>query len=279
MTLKTIPTILILVASLTCPGLARATTAVAEVVTTDQAVQAEDGKLDLARQWILSFMVKKAPPGRKLWYPESHETSDEAMLRYRAIADDIIHVVYDPNVKPIFTGKNGRSRTVAIMLSVMLHESSFMRHVDYGLGKYARGDLGRSWCLMQINIGTGRTSKWNRVHDRAPVWGDPELDIDPGHTGDEMIQDRKLCLLEGLKIMRQSFAVCSKLPLEDRLRSYASGSCEKGSVASRARVLGGMRWFETTFKKQFTDAEVQQGLREEPVRMTGPAPGQEVNML
>lgn len=227
----------------------------------------EEARLEQVRSWILSFMTKVAPPGRKVYYPEGQETVEDATTRYKAIANDIIYVVYNPKTKPLFKGPNGRSRTVSVILSVMFHESAFMRHVDYDLGKYSRGDSGQSWCMMQLRIGEGRTMKWNLAEDRPIAWNDPKEDIFNGYTGEELIQNRQLCIGEGLKILRLSFSVCGKLPIEDRLRSYASGSCEKGADASHNRVRTAMQWFASSFKSQFTDLQVVNALDAERRRL------------
>lgn len=207
--------------------------------------------------WILSFMVVVAPPGRKTYYPEAQETKAATEARYQSIATDIVDVVYDPATKPLFKGPTGRARTVAVILSVMDHESSFARNVDYGLGKYARGDHGESWCMMQLRIGSGRTMKWNTVKDRPARPGDPPEDVFEGYTGEELVKDRKKCIQEGLKVLRVSFGACSRLPLLQRLRSYASGSCQKGAHASEARMGMAIRWFARSKKlRTFKDADI-----------------------
>lgn len=210
--------------------------------------------------WILAFMVSVAPPGRKTYYTEAQETKEDAQARYQSIAEDLVEVVYDPNTKVPFKGSNGRSRTVSVILSIMLHESGFMKNVDYGVGKYARGDQGNSWCMMQLNVGKGRTLKWNIKHDRRPRWGDDPKDIFDGHTGPELVADRKLCIREGLKILRISFSSCGKfgLPLNQRLRVYASGNCREGAEGSAARMNMAIRWFQKSRDKRrlFEDSEV-----------------------
>lgn len=233
--------------------------------------------LDIVTAWVLSFIIVAAPPGRKIYYPEGQETRAEAEMRYRDITRDVIEVVYDPNEKPLFKGPNGRARTVSVVLSVMLHESSFMKHVDYNIGKYARGDQGKSWCLMQIKIDNSRnrTMRWNRVKNRPPVWNDPPEEIDEGYTGDELIADRKLCIREGMKILRLSFGACSKYPLNERLRNYASGTCEKGGEASKARMNLAIFWFQKSFKNQFTDEQVIQTLLHKAAPEVIPEPTQE----
>lgn len=209
--------------------------------------------------WILAFMVSVAPPGRKTFYEEAQETQTEASARYQSIAEDIIEVVYNPATKPLFRGSNGRSRTVSVILSIMLHESGFMKNVDYGVGKFARGDKGNSWCLMQINVGKGRTIKWNVKHDRLPRWGDDPNDIFEGYTGSELVTDRQKCIGEGLKVLRVSFAACRGLPMDQKLRVYASGRCTAGSEGSAARMGTAIRWFgNSRAKRTFVDADVSE---------------------
>ncbi len=207
-------------------------------------------------------MVSVAPPGRKTFYAEAQETQVEAQNRYENIAKDIVDVVYDPNTKVLFRGSNGRSRTVSVILSIMFHESGFMRNVDYGVGKYARGDKGNSWCLMQLNIGSGRTLKWNVKYDRPPRWGDDPADIFDGYTGEELVANRQLCIREGLKVLRLSFSSCRGrgLPLNQRLRVYASGSCDNGAKGSAARMNTAIRWFQNTRiqRQKFEDSDIMQ---------------------
>lgn len=205
--------------------------------------------------WLVSLMVMAAPPGRKIYYPEAQETETEALVRYQSIAKDITEVVYSPETKPLFKGVDGRARTASFILSIMSHESAFMKHVDYNLGKYARGDQGKSWCSMQILIGTGRTKSWNTKYDRPALPNDPEDQVREGYSGEELIADRKLCISEGLKIVRQSFYACGNVPIQERLRSYASGSCEKGLQASKNRVNTAL-FFYGKFKRDFTDDQV-----------------------
>jgi hypothetical protein len=207
--------------------------------------------------WILAFITAVAPPGRKLYYPHAQETREEAMVRYNDIAQDVVEVVYDSNTKPLFRGKTGRARTVSVILSIMFHESGFRKDVDLNLGKYARGDKGNSWCLMQLNIGTGRTLKWNKKHNRRVRWDDPPEEIHHGYTGPELIADRKLCIREGLRVLRLSMGGCRKLPLNQRLRAYASGNCKNGAKQSEVRMGTAMRWYaKSRAKRQFVDSDI-----------------------
>lgn len=207
--------------------------------------------------WILSFMVSTAPPGRTTYVVEAQETQAEALARYESIATDIVEVVYDPQTKPLFKGEQGRARTVSVILALMLFESAFMKNVDEGKGKYARGDAGKSWCLLQLNVGNGRSIKWNTKEDRLPRAGDKPEDIHPGFTGLEMVQDRKKCIVAGLRSLRVSFSSCPGLGIDQKLRVYGSGSCEKGAKESAVRMNAAIRfWDRSKDKRTWKDADV-----------------------
>lgn len=230
-----------------------------EVGPVPEAVVAEEEPQDRARavEWMVGFMTKHAPPGRKTFYPEAQETKEEALERYHGIANAIVDVVYNPNSKPLFGGSNGRARSVTVILALMLFESGFMKNVDYGVGKYGRGDAGKSWCLLQINIGGGRTIKWNTKHDRPPKMGDDPADIFDGYTGPELVADRKKCVGEAYKALRLSFNACQslKLPLDQKLRVYGSGNCNGAEKESRLRMRAAVKFWDETHKvRGFKDA-------------------------
>lgn len=213
--------------------------------------------------WIVAFMVSVAPPGRPTFVPEAQETKEEAEARYQSIATDIVEVVYDPKTKPLFKGPEGRARTVSVILALMLHESAFMKNVDEGKGKFARGDAGKSWCLLQLNVGNGRSWSWNAKHDRLPRAGDDPADIVPGFTGPEMVADRKKCITAGLRGLRVSFSSCPRLPLDQKLRIYGSGSCSKGGKASAVRMRTSFKlWDRTKDQRTWKDAEVVDFLKQ-----------------
>lgn len=217
-------------------------------------------------KWVMSFMTKHAPPGRKTYYVEAQETKEEAEKRYRSIAEDLVEVVYDPNTKPAFQGKTGRARTISVMLGIMLYESGFGKHVDFGVGKYGRGDNGNSWCLMQMNVGKGRAwargGGWNIKHDRPWRYGDKKEDIVIGASGPEMVKDRRKCFTEGLRLIKLSFRSCRKQPFNLKLLVYASGKCDPtikaAVVGSRLRMKAATKFWETSteLRKEFKQPPV-----------------------
>lgn len=217
---------------------------------------------ELAMAWIMSFMTKHAPPGRKTYYVEAQETKEVALKRYKSIASDIVEVIYNKTTKPIFKGANGRARTISIVLGIMLFESGFGRNVDFGVGKFARGDNGNSWCLMQLNVGKGRpwtrAGGWNIVHERPWRWGDKKEDLIPGASGSEMVKDRRLCITEGLRLVRLSFRSCIRRPFKERLNVYASGRCTAGQKGSRIRMTAAIKMYKHSYnqRKLFKDADV-----------------------
>lgn len=230
-----------------------------EVEPVPEPVVAEEEPQDRAQAvaWMVGFMTKHAPPGRRTFYPEAQETKEEALERYNGIANAIVDVVFDPTRKPLFGGSNGRARSATVILALMLFESGFMKNVDFGVGKYGRGDAGKSWCLLQINIGTGRTLKWNTKHDRPFKTGDDAADLFEGYTGPELVADRKKCVGEAYKALRLSFNACQsmQLPLDQKLRVYGSGNCNGAEKESRLRMRAAVKFWDETHKTRgFKDA-------------------------
>lgn len=207
--------------------------------------------------WIVSLITSVAPMGRKQYIPEATETVEEAKARYDSIASDAMMVAYDPQEKPLFHGSRGRARTLMVILSASTFESSFRKDVDLGIGKLAQGDGGKSWCLNQIQLGKvdaeGNTP--NRIV--VTIGGGYKFSNKPneGWSGTDLVQDRQKCFHAALAVIRSSFAATSKLPLEDRLKVYASGSVDKGEEASRRRMGLAMRWMATK-SPHFKDSEV-----------------------
>jgi len=240
----------------------------------------ETSALQKAHDWAVAFMVKVARPGRKIWYEGGQETKEEALARYDKIAWDIVRLAYSQDTIPVFSSKShGRSQTAAIWMGIMLHESGFAKHVDLNIGRYGRGDGGRSWCMMQLRIGKGTTVPWNTKEDRQPRWGDDPADIFEGYTGEQIIADRSKCIEEGHHLVRASFKSCKKLGLLDRLTAYTIGKCRVtrpedpddveyvrvGRAKSRARVSSGIKYFASTkMSRGFTDEEVIAELAENP---------------
>jgi hypothetical protein len=230
--------------------------------------------------WIVSFMMSFTPPGETVGVLQAQETRQEAMVRYESIANDIIEVVYNPNAHPIFDGVQGRTRTVTVILGIMAMESKFYKHIDYGDGPGSRGDNGKSWCMMQIMAGRkGRTTSWNFIKDRPPHWGDSVKEIRKGYTGLEMINDRKLCISEGLRIAKWSFSKCGNRTIYDKLRIYASGSCKKGGEASAERMKVAERlWLDIKDNQTWNDDAVSLIIKNKANRYHYNVLGNEISM-
>lgn len=207
--------------------------------------------------WIVSFMLVVAPHPR-VTYPEAQETTVERTERFNAIARDVLAVTMDPTEKPLFGGKVGRIRTTMVLLSIALYESAFRKDVDLGLGKHAKGDGGRSWCMMQMQLGKlndeGKTTtRMNLTSDGKVEWVTD--DTSKGLGGEDLVRDRKLCFKAALHMVRMSFGACGQVPVEDRLKVYASGSCEKGEPESRIRMIRSAIWFKDR-PKDITDSDL-----------------------
>jgi len=191
--------------------------------------------------WCVSQMSAWAPPGKSM-YADAKETVDEGTLRYRQIAKDAISVAYDPAEAPLFPGPYGRAKTLATMLGIADSESGFRKDVDFGKGAYAKGDSGKSWCLMQVRLGTAVNGKTpNRVALKGGVY-EFVYDGVSGFGGEDLVKDRKACFRVALHIMRDSFNQCSDLPVDERLSIYTSGSHDNGRAASKIRVGKAIKW-------------------------------------
>lgn len=242
--------------------------------TTNQPAQPT---ADDVRNWVVERMVAWSKPGLTL-HPPAMESFEDGKARYYQIADAALSTV--SKNKPIFGGSKGRVRTVALMLAISMFESAYRKDVDMNLGKLGRGDGGRSWCLMQVQLGSpifvdeaGRRKTLVRtcsdvLNDegvkistkceyvpppgskpstptRVLLVGDSyELVSDQtrGFSGQDLVADRELCFTVGLRIIRRSFTACKSLPMLERLSAYASGNCENGREASRRRMGAAVRW-------------------------------------
>ncbi len=220
-------------------------------------------------QWIVDRMVAWSPPGSS-YVKEARESEEDGRKRYESIADTVISVAYDPAERPIFQGVNGRAMTAALLTSIAFYESAFRKDVDTGVGPKARGDSGRSWCMMQIKMGNpekdGRTKTRVIVGpDGLRFVGPKESGYSSGWGGEDFVQDRSKCFRVAIRLARLSFGACSKLNVQDRLSMYASGKCEAGQEASRRRVFQAQRWLWKS-RPPLTDEQALDLLWSDPIR-------------
>ncbi|MCU0686684.1 MAG: transglycosylase SLT domain-containing protein [Polyangiaceae bacterium] len=102
------------------------------------------------------------------------------------------------HAEPLFPGPDGRARAAALLVAVAYHESRFDPN--------AVGDGGRSFGLFQHQRGGASNFAATVAAPRA------------------------------LETMRGSMNACRARPAEERLAAYASGRCDRGLAASRARL-------------------------------------------
>jgi len=220
-----------------------------------QAIQAQTISVTSLHQWVVNRMVSWLPPGRSL-VKDARETPEVGKQRYEEIANALISVIYDPEEPPIFSGKYGRARTLALILSVAYFESGFRKDVDLGIGPLARGDNGQSWCMMQVLL--GRPGLDGNTRTRILLNGHAyKMTSDPneGWGGNELVTDRMKCFRIGLNLIRKSFFSCTQIPIEDRLSVYGAGKCLVNWAPSRYRVKKAQDWL-TNDKPPLTDREV-----------------------
>jgi hypothetical protein len=179
--------------------------------------------------YLISAMLAWSPPADHEYY----EPRGETVARYAVIAQSIAEVALDPAEPPLFGGLDGRAETALFISSVAFFESGgFRRDVELGTGKHARGDGGRSWCLMQVNVGHGVT---------AERWSGPDL-----------VNDRSKCIRAGLHRMRESFQHCKGQTFIDRLSGYTDGRCRDGADAAHRRTRRAVQYWEAHPPRGFT---------------------------
>ena len=166
-------------------------------------------------EWLLALALQFAPPSQALQFPGYVETADAARSRYTAIAEDIAAVVQAHEPLPGLT----RVESAAFVLAMAIGESALAIDADKGpcfrgrhLGRnYAgRCDSGRAVGVLQVQLASGRA---------------------------EHFADRRKHLAVGLAALRGSLLTCWRLPVDERLAAYGSGSCdnEGGKAGSRKR--------------------------------------------
>lgn len=227
--------------------------------------------MDLVIAWLVSIIVSVAPIGRPQYVAEAKETDQETQARYESISKDLIDVVYDPSEKPLFSGPMGRAKTAEVILAIASFESGFRKDVDFGKGKFAKGDGGKSWCFMQVNLGQANANGKTTQRISVNPDGTFAFTTDPtkGYGGEDLVRDRKSCFRVGLAIIRTSFNSCGAgTDVKDKLKVYASGSCDKGQKESRLRMGLALRWMEQ--KKAPVDDAAVAALKTAPTLPTTP---------
>ena len=148
----------------------------------------------MLKAWILNVFVSLLPPThvQPRWQAESHETVEEIQQRYDATATDLAEVL--STEKPLFKGPKGLLQTAALVASVIIHESTLRKAVDTG---QVLGDGGKSWCLMQVNVGEGQVLVGN---EELRSW-----------YGKDLVADRKKCFRAGLAVLRARMYLCRSL--------------------------------------------------------------------
>jgi len=175
--------------------------------------------------WLLSVLVSWVPPGRHIEvYPDSWETKEQGIARYTSYAEDLLEVAFDPEEAPLFRGPPwaARLKTALLLAAISLKESGLRKDVDSDTGKLARGDHGRSVCVMQINLGEGKVP----LEGELGKWTAKDL------VG---LDNRKNCFRVGLRMVRRSFKACGGQTVS-KLAGYTSGSCDKGLAKSQERI-------------------------------------------
>lgn len=172
-----------------------------------------------------------------LWSPINNskiESTDEARIRYLEIAEDAASVAFDKSESPVFIGDKARIKTYFLMLSIAGKESYYNKYVDLG---FNNGDDGKSFCLMQINLGNYKTKEG---------WSGIDL------VGDRIARQR--CFKVGLRRIKQSFILCKHRTGAEKLGGYTHGYCPEVNYQARLRYNRAMSFVDSNV--HFTDEYV-----------------------
>lgn len=162
--------------------------------------------------WIFAVLLTLASPEKVAKH--SKESVEEMKTRYQSIANDMAEVI--TTSEPLFESSDNMYRTAAVLSSLALYESSFHKSVDVG---DSRGDNGRSWCLMQINLGKDKVRIGS---EEMKTW-----------KGKDLVEDRKKCFKVGLEMVRKSINSCNSN--NAILSVYTSGKCLKNEKKAQKR--------------------------------------------
>ena len=152
--------------------------------------------------WILNILISISPPQNQL-----NETEQDARIRYESIAEDMANAIEMSD--PIFKGKDAKFREASLLTSIAFYESSgFRKDIDFG---NVRGDSGKSWCLMQINVANNYLKFGNNDMQK---W-----------KGSDLVSDRKKCFIAAIEAIKLSRKACYKLKESSSLSVYTTGKC------------------------------------------------------
>lgn len=162
----------------------------------------------------------------QLWIPTSPASPPE--LR-EAIVHDTVEIVMDPAEAPIFSGPQGREKTVSLVLAIERFESDFNASVDEGVKRGKAGDA----CNMQIVIPRGKAMRLT-ADLYTWIWAKDAVETDL--TVESLIPGsipgrRQNCIRAGLHMVRESFRACRSLSL------YTRGDCAPDPKAKHREQL------------------------------------------
>jgi hypothetical protein len=154
--------------------------------------------------WILSVLLWLLPLNRQYRWDATPESQADRLARFESIAADLADVV---EAEAQGQTERQKKKIASFAMALAYYESGFYLAVDKGIGKHGRGDYGKSYCLMQLNVGKGKTIE--------------------GWTGEELLADRKKCFTSGIRAFRRSMAACRTLPASYQLSAYTTGKCQE----------------------------------------------------
>lgn len=196
-----------------------------------------------ALAYVLAYMTMTAPPLSRIPFPDAKETEEQRQTRFAEVAQDIVSVAFDEQEPSLYPaeGEMGRAHTALAMIAIVRYESNFRLDIDKGLGPFGLGDNGRSFCSMQVMVGSGKTTPWHKTKHRWVLAGDKSEDL-VSWNGRALLRNRQNCFRAGLHAMKVSYGACGG-HVASRFRVYASGSCSRSLSLSVQRSRHIENWW------------------------------------
>lgn len=168
--------------------------------------------------FLLTLLIQARPSGHT-WDPGCQEPAQDYAARVARHIDTAAARVYSIEEPTITAGPWAREETLVQLLAIAHHESQgFCRAVDEGK---RTGDRGSSVCACGIMVGHGRAE---------------------GFTRRELLADLGPCYTVGLHRLQNSWRRCTAMP-HGRLRTYASGRCDRGGRESADMIIRAQSWW------------------------------------
>lgn len=164
---------------------------------------------------------------------QSYKVTDEDLVRYEGMAQDIISVTEDPEEKPLFKGDTGIIRTQTLLAAIAFRESNLIERIDKGRCRKNECDGGKAWGIFQIHPGPTGIMFSGPTYRYAKRGSD-----DVGLKGMDLVTDRTVGVRMALHMARESLTATGTLCI------YTGEDCSGPMPKAKHRIDLAKSWVE-----------------------------------